>query len=92
MNWDVLLTLGTLLFIPGLMLTLLNREAYVPRLTSSVSVVGLTVIIVALIGAGLVLSPIVSTVIAVIWVFIFVFRGKRSPLKKNFSPCLNSPK
>ncbi|MCH7998987.1 MAG: hypothetical protein IIA91_05865 [Chloroflexi bacterium] len=79
MNWDVLLTLGTLLFIPGLMLTLLNREAYVPRLTSAVSVVGLTVIIVALIGAGLVLSPIVSTVIAVIWVFIFVFRGKRSP-------------
>ena len=79
MNWDVLLTLGTLLFIPGLMLTLLNREAYVPRLTSAVSVVGLTVIIVALIGAGLVLSPIVSTVIAVIWVFIFVFRGKRIP-------------
>lgn len=61
--------------------TLLNREAYVPRLTSAVSVVGLTVIIVALIGTGLVLSPIVSTVTAVIWVFIFVFRGKRVPLE-----------
>ena len=81
MTWDVLLTFGTILFIPGLMLTLLSREAYVPRLTSAVSVVALTVIIVALIGTGLVLSPIVSTVIAVIWVFIFVFRGKRSPLE-----------
>ena len=81
MTWDVLLTFGTILFIPGLMLTLLSREAYVPRLTSAVSVVALTVIIVALIGTGLVLSPIVSTVIAVIWIFIFVFRGKRSPLE-----------
>ena len=81
MTWDVLLTFGTILFIPALMPTLLSREAYVPRLTSAVSVVALTVIIVALIGTGLVLSPIVSTVIAVIWVFIFVFRGKRSPLE-----------
>ncbi len=72
---------GTILFVPGLMPTLLSREAYVPRFTSAVSVIGLTVIIVALIGTGLVLSPIVSTVIAVIWVFIFVFRGKRSPLE-----------
>ncbi len=81
MTWDVLLTFGTILFIPGLMPTLLNREAYVPRLTSAVSVVGLTVIIVALIGTGFVLGPIVSTVTAVIWVFIFVFRGKRNPLE-----------
>lgn len=81
MTWDVLLTFGTILFIPGLMPTLLNREAYVPRLTSAVSVVGLSVIIVALIGTGFVLGPIVSTVTAVIWVFIFVFRGKRNPLE-----------
>jgi hypothetical protein len=81
LTWDVLLTFGTILFIPGLMPTLLNREAYVPRLTSAVSVVGLSVIIVALIGTGFVLGPIVSTVTAVIWVFIFVFRGKRNPLE-----------
>ncbi len=81
MTWDVLLTFGTILFIPGLMPTLLSREAYVPRLTSAVSVVGLSVIIVALIGTGFVLGPIVSTVTAVIWVFIFVFRGKRNPLE-----------
>ena len=81
MTWDVLLTLGTILFIPGLMPTLLSREAYVPRLTSAVSVVALTTIIVALIGTGFVLSPIVATVTAVIWASIFVFRGKRSPLE-----------
>ena len=77
MNWDVLLTLGTLIFIPGLMPTLLNKEAYVPRATSAVSVIGLTAIIAGLIGSGLVLSPIVSSMTAVVWVFIFVYRGKR---------------
>jgi len=77
LSWDVLLTLGTLIFIPGLMPTLLNKEAYVPRTTSAVSVIGLTAIIVGLIGSGLVLSPIVSSMTAVIWVLIFVYRGKR---------------
>ena len=33
-------------------------------------------IIIGLIGSGLVLSPIVSSITVVIWMFIFVFRGK----------------
>ena len=77
MSWDALITLGTVVFIPGLMPTLLSREAYVPRATSAVTLVGLTTIIIGLIGSGLVLSPIVSSLTLLMWAFILVFRGKR---------------
>lgn len=77
MTWDALITLGTVVFIPGLMPTLLSREAYVPRATSAVTLVGLTTIIIGLIGSGLVLSPIVSSLTLLMWAFILVFRGKR---------------
>ena len=81
MSWDALITLGTVVFIPGLMPTLLSREAYVPRATSAVTLVGLTTIIIGLIGSGLVLSPIVSSMTLLMWVFILVFRGKRNRLE-----------
>jgi hypothetical protein len=77
LTWDALITLGTVVFIPGLMPTLLSREAYVPRATSAVTLVGLTTIIIGLIGSGLVLSPIVSSLTLLMWAFILVFRGKR---------------
>src|SRR3970040_48965 len=66
-----------MVFIPGLMPTLLSREAYIPRATSAVTLVGLSTIIVGLIGSGLVLAPIVSSMTLVMWVFIFFRRGKR---------------
>ena len=81
MTWDALITLGAAVFIPGLMPTLLSREAYVPRATSAVTLVGLTTIIIGLIGSGLVLSPIVSSMTLLMWVFILVFRGKRNRLE-----------
>ena len=81
MTWDALITLGTMVFIPGLMPTLLSKEAYVPRATSAVTLVGLTTIIIGLIGSGLVLSPIVSSLTLLMWVFILVFRGKRNRLE-----------
>jgi len=81
LSWDALITLGTVVFIPGLMPTLLSREAYVPRATSAVTLVGLTTIIIGLIGSGLVLSPIVSSMTLLMWVFILVFRGKRNRLE-----------
>ena len=77
MTWDALITLGTLVFIPGLVPTLLSKEAYVPRVTSAVTLVGLSTIIVGLIGSGLVFSPIMSGMTLVMWVFIFFRRGKR---------------
>ena len=77
MTWDVLVTLGTMVFIPGLVPTLMSKEAYVPRVTSAVTLVGLSTIIVGLIGSGLVFSPIMSGMTLVMWVFIFFRRGKR---------------
>jgi len=81
LTWDALITLGTMVFIPGLMPTLLSKEAYVPRATSAVTLVGLTTIIIGLIGSGLVLSPIVSSLTLLMWVFILVFRGKRNKME-----------
>ena len=81
MTWDALITLGTMVFIPGLMPTLLSKEAYVPRATSAVTLVGLTTIIIGLIGSGLVLSPIVSSLTLLMWVFVLVFRGKRNKME-----------
>ena len=77
MTWDALISLGTVVFIPGLVPTLMSKEAYVPRVTSAVTLVGLSTIIVGLIGSGLVFSPIMSGMTLVMWVFIFFRRGKR---------------
>ncbi len=76
--WDVLITLGNLAFIPALVPTILNRNAYVPRLTSGISLIGIVVVVAGLVGAGLVLSPIVVAAIGMLWGLIFVFRGEPS--------------
>jgi len=72
--WDILITAGNLIIIPALLTTAFDKRAYIPRLTSGVSVVGLTAVIVGLFGAGLVFSPIILTVIGLMWVYIFFFR------------------
>jgi hypothetical protein len=74
--WDLLITIGNLAVIPALVPTLINRRAYVPRLTSGLSVLGISVVVTGLAGAGLVLSPIVVGVIGLMWALIFVFRGR----------------
>ncbi len=74
--WDILVTLGTLVFIPALLPTVLDRRTYIPRKTSAASVLGLIVVVVGLFGSGLVLSGLVSSVVTGIWAFIFLFRGK----------------
>lgn len=74
--WDVLITIGNLVIIPALLPTILSRRAYVPRLTSGMSVLGIGTVVVGLAGAGLVLSPIVVGCIAVLWAFIFLRRGR----------------
>ena len=76
--WDVLITLGNLVFIPALLPTILNRDTYVPRLTSGTSLFAVALVIVGFIGAGLVLSPIVVAVIGLMWGLIFLFRGEVS--------------
>lgn len=74
--WDVLVTIGNLVIIPALLPTILNPRAYVPRLTSGMSVLGIGTVVVGLAGAGLALSPIVVGCIAVLWGFIFLRRGR----------------
>lgn len=73
---DILATIGNLIVIPGMLLTLLDKRAYVPRITSGVSVVGLTLITIGLLVEGLVLSPLVLVVIGLMWLYLFVFRGR----------------
>lgn len=77
--WDALITVGNLVFIPGLLTIALNKRSYIPRLSSGISLIGVTTVIVGLIGAGLVLSPIVVALIGLLWVYIFLFRGQSSP-------------
>ena len=72
--WDLLITAGNIVTIPAMLGTALDKRSYIPRLTSGVSLVGLTTVIVGLFGAGLVFSPIILILIEALWVFIFLFR------------------
>lgn len=74
--WDALITAGNLVFIPGLLTMALNKRSYIPRVSSGISLIGVTTVIVGLVGAGLVFSPIVVAVIGLLWVYIFFFRGQ----------------
>ena len=74
--WDILITVGNLIIIPAVLITVLDKRTYVPRWTSGVSVVGLSAVIVGLVGEGLVFSPIVLGVIAALWGYIFLFRHR----------------
>ncbi|MEX0683241.1 MAG: hypothetical protein WD904_06000 [Dehalococcoidia bacterium] len=76
--WDILITLGNLIFLPSLLPTLLDSRSYIPRKTTGPTVFGLLFIIAGLTGQGLVLSPIVTTAVAAMWLFIFIFRGRHT--------------
>jgi hypothetical protein len=73
--WDAIITLGNIAFIPALLPTILSKHARVPRLTSAISIIGVLIVVLGLLGAGLVLSPVVVASVGVMWGFIFVFRG-----------------
>ena len=74
--WDALITIGNVIVIPALVNMVLDKRLYVPRISSGVSLIGLALVIAGLIGGGFILSPIVVTVIAAMWLFIFLFRGQ----------------
>jgi len=83
--WDALITVGNLAIVPSLLPTLLHKSAYVPRATSGVTVLGLCVVFVGVIGAGLYLSAIALGGIWTMWAAIFVFRGdpRRAELARH---------
>jgi hypothetical protein len=76
--WDALVTAGNVIIIPAILATALDKRAYIPRMTSGLSLIGIMAVVVGLIGAGLVLSPIVVGVIGFIWLYIFLFRSRPS--------------
>ncbi|MEO8458843.1 MAG: hypothetical protein ABI559_13655 [Chloroflexota bacterium] len=73
--WDLLVTLGNIIVIPALLMMVLDKKLYVPRLSSAMSLVGLTFVMIGLVGGGFILSPIVLGVITAMWLFIFLFRA-----------------
>ncbi len=73
--WDAIITAGNIAFIPALIPTIFSKQAYVPRITSGMCVIGVLIVVIGLMGAGLVLSPVVVGGVGVLWGFIFVFRG-----------------
>ncbi len=77
--WDLLITLGNLMFLPSLIPTIINKHAYVPRLTSAIGFVATGVIVAGLIGEGLVASPIVLSIIGFMWLLTLVLRGEKLP-------------
>ena len=74
--WDVVIAVGNLILLPSLLPTLLDSRSYVPRITSGFAVIGLSFVVVGLIGEGFVISPILTSLAVLIWTFIFLFRGK----------------
>ncbi|MEX0683240.1 MAG: hypothetical protein WD904_05995 [Dehalococcoidia bacterium] len=74
--WDVLLTIGNAVFIPSLVPALLDSRSYIPRQTSGLACIGVAIVLVALIGQGLVLSPAMVAVVGAMWLFIFFFRAR----------------
>jgi hypothetical protein len=74
--WDLLVTIGNLIVIPALLAMVLDKKLYVPRISSGVSLIGLSLVIVGLVGGGFIMSPIVLAVIEAMWVFIFFYRSQ----------------
>lgn len=78
--WDLLITIGNLILLPALVPTLVDGRAYVPRIASGPTVLGLSFVVGGLVGEGLVISPIMTGLVAGLWAFIYVFRGRpRTP-------------
>ena len=74
--WDVVIAIGNLILLPSLLPTLLDTRSYVPRITSGFAVIGLSFVVVGLIGEGFVISPILTSTAALLWGFILLFRGQ----------------
>lgn len=73
---DALITIGNLIFIPALLVTIFDRKASIPRMTSGISIVALCFIIAGLLGGKLYLSAAVVIIINAMWGFIFLFRAE----------------
>ncbi len=74
--WDIVIAIGNLILLPSLLPTLLDSRTYVPRITSGFAVIGLSFVVVGLLGEGFVISPFLTSAAVLLWAFIFLCRGK----------------
>ena len=74
--WDALITAGNLIIVPAMLKTVLDKQTYIPRLSSSLSLIGIAAVMVGLIGAGLYLSAAVIAVIGLMWLYLYLFRSR----------------
>ena len=75
--WDYLILVATLSLTPGILPTLLDRKAYVPRTSSGVFTVAIAAIAIGLYGSGLPLGATANVIGSVVWGLVFILRGSR---------------
>ena len=77
MNWDLLLLAAQVVLDVGPLYLLIDRAGYMPRWGSSLLVVGLVMMTVALVGLSAPLGAASAAIGAIIWFNVFLFRGKK---------------
>lgn len=75
--WDYLGLGATLMFAPSLLPILLNRSAYIPRLSSIPTTVGLVILFFVMANSGLVLTSGATGLSALAWFGIALMRGRK---------------
>ncbi len=75
--WDYVLLVSTLALTPGILPVIFHKDAYVPRLSSGMFVVGIAGIALALFMSGLYLGAGANAMSTLEWAFVFTFRGRR---------------
>jgi len=80
-SWDIVMALSQAVLGAFIIPMLRDSTAYVPRLTSIVYAVFLGVIALTLLNIGSPLGGLIAGISAVLWAFVFVFRGKAPNLR-----------
>ena len=77
MSWDVLLLAAQVVLDIGPLYLLIDRAGYMPRWGSSLLVIGLIMMTVALVGLSAPLGAASAAMGALIWFGVFMFRGRK---------------
>ena len=78
MSWDLVMAIAQIGLDVCLLPTVIKPTSYVPRFTSFSTMVGLTIVAVALFNIGAPRGGLSALTGAALWATIFAYRGKRS--------------